>query len=264
MHPALTIRYVIIALAFSCASPVSATSLSAEDWLERSQEARFPGENMVAEFTLEITQPGGEKLERKGRSLRASRADKLADRLFVITEPRSIAGMALLSKDVQDAPANQWLYLPAYRRVRRVAVHGAGDAFVGSDFYYADLARVRIEAGEHTIKGEQIVAERACVLIESRISDSALPYGHTISALDKENALPLRVQYYDREGVLMKIGTIESVEVRDGYPTPLALRMKNEMTDSESRIVLQSVRYDTDIDDAQFTVERLEESGPAM
>jgi len=254
----------ILLLVLGPVASAATENRSAEDWLSRSQDARFPGDNMVAEFTLEIVQANGQKLERKGRSARASRDRKLADRLFVITEPRSIAGMALLSKDVADGPAHQWLYLPAYRRVRRVAIHGAGDAFVGSDFYYADLARVRIEAAEHTLTGEATIADRPCVIIESRNTDSALPYGRVTSSLDKENALPLRVEYYDRSDVLLKVGTIDSVELRDGYPTPVSLTMTNARTNSRSRIVLENVRYDTELDDGQFTVERLEERGPPL
>jgi len=217
---------------------------------------------MIADFTLEIVKPDGSTVERKGRSVRTTRDHDLADRLFVITEPRSIAGMALLSKDVAGAAADQWLYLPAYRRVRRVAVHGAGDAFVGSDFYYADLARVRIEAGRHSIQGEEIIAGRPCILLESRNDDPLLPYGRTVTALDKDNVLPLRVQYYDRKGVLIKVGTIEAVESHGGYPTPISLSMRNEATQSRSRLVLDEVSYDTDLDESIFTVERLEEQGP--
>jgi hypothetical protein len=252
---------IALAIGVVAAVPCLADSPSAEEWLERAQKARFPADNMVADFTLEIVRSDGSTLERKGRSVRATRDHELADRLFVITAPRSIAGMALLSKDVPGAPANQWLYLPAYRRVRRVAVHGAGDAFVGSDFYYADLARIRLEAGEHSIKGEETVAGRPCVLLETRNNDPLLPYGRTVTALDKENVLPLRVEYYDRKDVLLKVGTIDSVESHGGHPTPLSVSMRNEATRSRSRIVLHHVSYDTEIDDAIFTVERLEEQG---
>jgi hypothetical protein len=243
-------------------SPCFADEPSARDWLLRSQNARFPAKNMVAEFTIDITNADGSKLERKGRSVRATREDSLSDRLFVITQPRSISGMTLLSKDVVDGPANQWLYLPAYRRVRRVAIHGAGDAFVGSDFYYADLARVRIEAGGHSLKGETSVSGRLCILVETRHEDAQLPYGRTVSALDKETALPMRVEYFDRKDVLVKVGTIDSVESHAGHPTPVALTMRNEATGSRSRILLDSVLYDSDLDEGMFTVERLEEQGP--
>lgn len=259
---ALSVTTALFAVALLSAPPSRAESPSAEQWLERSQEARFPGDSMTADFTLEVVRPDGSKLERKGRSVRATREAKLADRIFVITEPRTIAGMTLLSKDVLGGPANQWLYLPAYKRVRRVAIHGAGDAFVGSDFYYADLARVRVEAGNHSINGEVTVAGRPCVLLETHNDDPLLPYGRTVTSLDKENMLPLRVEYYDRKGVLVKVGTIDAVESHGGYPTPTKLSMRNEVTKSLSRIVLGDVSYDAELDDAMFTVERLEEHGP--
>jgi hypothetical protein len=254
--PLFTLSFLLVSVI-----PRSAEALDAVGWLERSQAARFPTKNMQAQFTIEIVRADGGRLERKGLSVRASREKKLADRLFVITEPLTIAGMALLSKDILDGPADQWLYLPAYRRARRVAIHGAGDAFVGSDFYYADLARVRIEAGDHSMKGEVSVAGRACVKIETLNKDPLLPYARTVTVLDKENALPLRTEYYDGKGVLLKVGTIDSIELRDGHPTPVRIAMRNVVLGSSSRILLDEVQYDVDLDPEMFTVERLEDAG---
>ncbi len=251
-----------LAIALSVHGRVDAQPLDASAWLERSQAARFPAANMDAKFTLEIVRSDGSTLRRTGRSVRATRDQKLADRLFVITEPKTIAGMTLLSRDVLNGPADQWLYLPAYRRVRRVAIHGAGDAFVGSDFYYADLARVRVEAGEHSLMGDTSVGGRPCVRVETRSHDPLIPYGRIVSALDKENALPLHTEYYDRKDVLLKVGTIDAVELRDGHPTPTSLSMRNVVLGTSSRIVLDAVEYDADLEPEMFTVERLEKVGP--
>jgi hypothetical protein len=199
---------------------------------------------------------------RSGKSYRSNRSPVLADRLVVITDPASIAGMALLSKDVEGAPADQWLYLPAYRRARRVAVHGAGDAFVGSDFYYADLARVRIDAGEHSLGGSETIDGRECIVIRSRILDSALPYGRVETTLDRETALPLRVRYYDRDGTLLKVGTLARIEKIGSHATPLSMTMRNVESGGHSVLTLENVEYDAPLAQDIFSLERLERGGP--
>ena len=70
------------------------------------------------------------------------------------------------------------------------------------------------------------------------------------------------VKQFDKGDVLLKVGTIDSVELHAGHPTPVALTMRNEATGTRSRILLDSVLYDSDLDEGMFTVERLEEQGP--
>jgi len=236
--------------------------VTARQWLERSHRARFPGADMRARFEIVVERSDGERLERAGTALRLTRDDRLADRLFVIDAPDSIAGIALLSKDVADEPAAQWLYLPAYRRARRVALHGAGDAFVGSDFNYADLARVRVEGGAHRLAGSRSVAGVECVVVETDNADPGLPYSKLVSMIDRRNALPVRVEYFDDDGQLAKVGTIETIALIDGWPTPTEISMSNRVTGGTSSIRLRDVRYDTGLTGEMFTTERLEAQGP--
>jgi hypothetical protein len=251
----------LVYLALSPAAQLRAEP-SAVEWLERSQAARFPGRTMVASFRLEIFRADGSTFVRRGKSYRASRSPALADRLVVITDPPSIAGLALLSKDAEGGPADQWLYLPAYRRARRVAVHGAGDAFVGSDFYYADLARVRTDAGEHSLGGTETIEGRECVVVRSRILDAGLPYGRVETLLDRSNALPLRVRYYDRDGTLLRVAALARVESVGGRATPLTMTMRNVETGGRSELTLDRVEYEEPLADDLFSIERLERDGP--
>jgi hypothetical protein len=217
---------------------------------------------MRAVFDLRVERADGTVLERRGLAFRRAQTGALADRLFVLTEPASLAGVALLSKDRPQEPADQWLYLPSYRRARRVAVHGAGDAFAGSDFNYADLARVRIEAGHHRLLDSQTVFGRDCVLVETINADETLPYSKTVSAIDRQNGLPLRVEYYDRRSVLQKVGSIDQVVEMDGHPTPIVIAMENRETGGKSVLHLREADYDVGLEPTLFTVEHLEQYGP--
>ncbi len=254
---------LVLAVGFAEAQEPAAAE-SAPSWLQRSQDARFPARDMRATFELRVERADGTTLERRGVALRRTQDRSLSERLFVLTEPASLAGIALLSKDRPQEPADQWLYLPAYRRARRVAIHGAGDAFAGSDFNYADLARVRIEAGEHRLLEPRAVAGRDCVVIETVNRDLALPYSKTVSTIDRQNGLPLRTEYYDREGVLQKIGSIDEVAEMDGWATPVVITMENRETGGKSVLRLREVGYDVGLEPSLFTVERLEQYGPPL
>ena len=256
--PALHVLLLVLSLALDASLVSAARSDTAEDWLRRSQAARFPGRDQRARFVILIERSNATRLKRKGVALRRTRSDGLADRLFVVQSPESLAGLALLSKDQPAEPADQWLYLPTYRRARRVSIHGTGDAFVGSDFTYEDFGRVRIEAGKHRLFGETTVWGRACVVIETIGQHPTLPYSRLISTLDRENALPLRTEYYNEHGRLIRVGTLDKIAPIDGWPTPVKISMTNEVDGGRSIINMVDVRYNVGVDPGVFTVQSLE------
>jgi hypothetical protein len=202
----------------------------------------------------------GTRLEREGVRFRRNGEDGLADRLSVLRSPEALAGLALLSKDRPGRPAAQWVYFPAYRRVRRVASHRVGGAYVGSDFDYADLAPPRIEAGEHRVTSAVEVGGRACVVIETK-KHPDLPFHKRVSMVDREHALAQRVEYYDEEDRLTKVATVERVAKIENWLTPVKISMTNKVTGSRSTIELEEIRYDVGLEPELFTVENLEMLG---
>jgi hypothetical protein len=253
-----TLTTVIIAL---CLLPTGSQARSAEEWLRRSQLARFPGRDMRASFVMYIHQSAAPRLKRRGSIFRLNTTSDLADRLFVIHAPPNFAGLALLSKDRPDAPALQWLYVPVYKRARRAALHASAEAFAGSDFIYIDFGRVQIESGTHRMRGHTEIGGRPCVVIETATTDRTMPYRRLITTLDEEHALPVRLEYFDAHDTLTRRGIVETVAVIDGRPTPVSMSMTNELIPSRSTIKLSNVRYDIGLDPGMFTVESLENAG---
>ncbi len=209
-----------------------------------------------------IEEPDGTTLRRKGVAFRRTREDGLADRLFVITAPDHLKGLALLSEDRRDAPAVQYLYVPAYRRARRVALHAAGDAYVGSNFTYADFGRVHVEVGTHALRGVVELNGHACVVVETVANDPNLPYARLVSTLDRETALPLRSEYYDRDGNLTRVGSMDEITPIGGWPTPTRISMVDRRTGGRSTLRLRDVQYDVGLDRDLFTIGHLERLSP--
>jgi outer membrane lipoprotein-sorting protein len=205
-----------------------------------------------------IEQKEGPRLKRRGLALRRSRDGELADRLFVVQAPENLKDLALLSQDQPDGSAAQWLYMPVYRRARRVSVQASTDAFVGSDFMYVDFGRVRVEDGAHSLTGAAEVDGRSCVVVETVTQDPSLPYRTLRSTLDRENALPLRLEYLDAEGERTRVATIDSIAVIEGWPTPISISVRTEREGSRSILKLANVDYDVGLDPNLFTVESLE------
>lgn len=249
------------------ASPAFASEVTGEgrQWLQRSQGARFPAADMRASFEMLVVLSDGSRLSRRGTAYRRNGEGALADRLYVFREPSSLNGLALLSRDRQGKAADQWLYLPAYGRARRVAMHTAGDAFVGSDFYYSDLARVRVEDGTHRLLGERpcaadgsLAGKPACVAVATTDLPGGYPWGSVVNFIDKSNALPRRVEYYDRDDDLARVMTIDRVITVQGFATPLSITMKTVASAGYSTLTLDGISYDLGLEADTFLVEALE------
>ncbi len=255
---AASLMAACVAILLALAPAGAGAEESADQWLRRSQAARFPARDMRAGFVMYIEQKDGPRLKRRGVALRRTREGELADRLFVVQAPENLKELALLSHDQAGAAAAQWLYMPVYRRARRVSVQAATDAFVGSDFMYVDFGRVRPEAGAHRLKGSTEVEGRPCVVVETVTLDSSLPYRTLLSTLDRENALPLRLEYMDEKGELTRVATIDSIAAIEGWPTPITLSVRTVREGSRSILKLANVDYDVGLDPSLFTVENLE------
>ena len=115
----------------------------------------------VAAERVEITM----RLQEKGRAARTRRLsmltaqrDATGDRLLLRFEaPASIAGTALLSvEDPRGGGGEQWLYLPAFRKTRRIGTAELGDRFMGTDLYYEDM---QSEAKSRTLDSPTVLDE---------------------------------------------------------------------------------------------------------
>ncbi len=253
--------FLILIASLVAGPPASfAGAETATEWLTRSQTARFPGRTLRATFVMRVTPREGAPIERRGATMRQSRGAGLADQLFVINEPNNLKDLTLLSRDRAGEPAAQWLYMPVYRRARRVSLQASSDAFVGSDFTYQDFGRVRIEVGSHTLGGESEFRGRRCIVVETVADDASVPYRRLRTTLDRETALPLQLEYYDGEGQRTRVGVIEKIDTIAGFPTPVEMSITNEASGSRSTVTLNGAVYDVDIDPTLFTVEHLESS----
>jgi outer membrane lipoprotein-sorting protein len=116
--------------------------------------------------------------------------------------PAEEKGTAVLTVESKSGDDEQWLYLPAFRKTRRLGASELGDRFVDSDVFYEDLRRRRVDENSYTLQGEEKVAGQDCYLIESvpkaakAIKES--PYGKSQIWLTKSSLFVTRIRFFDR------------------------------------------------------------------
>ena len=122
--------------------------------------------------------------------------------LTIFDEPLDVKGTALLSFSHKHGNDDQWLYLPALKRVKRIASSNMSGPFMGSEFAYEDIASQEVEKYTYKYIGEESFEGKEALLIERYPVDKHSGYTRQPVWVDKERYIPLKVDYYDRKNAL--------------------------------------------------------------
>lgn len=215
----------------------------------------------------DLTTLGRMVLTEKGRAPRIRemvtyRLDKSGGEtanLIRFLEPEDIAGTGLLSIDKADGSTDQWLYLPALDRVRRISSDRKGGRFVGSDFYFEDLQERKPSKDRHRLLGKQTENGIQCEVLESiPLDPNESVYSKRISWIDPDTALPQRVDYFEKDASKpSKRWLLRSKKRNQGYWTFTDSRMIDLESGHETRIVVDAVLYDQKLPAKLFTSQAL-------
>ena len=158
-------------------------------------------------------------------------------------------------KDPHDDDA-RWIYIPAIDLVKRIAANDKSSSFVGSDFSYEDVSGRPWTDDEHELLRDEDLEGVAAHVIRS-VPKNKEKFAHRISWIDAASMLPLREEYYDKKGQLVK--TYESLEIEDieGHPTVTVRSMTTEKKGHSTIVRFSDVGYDVGIDDDLFTERHL-------
>jgi outer membrane lipoprotein-sorting protein len=232
-------------------------------------DARDDGDNMTSDMEMILIDKN--KNERI-RLLRTFGKDKGQDqwRLMFFLKPADVKDTAFLSYDYYDAEKDddQWLYLPALRKTKRIASSDKSSAFMGSDFSYADMTREALDNYDYTLLREMNVRGHKVWLIErvprsERVVDE---YGYTKSMqfVRQDNFVVVRAVHWVKGGVRLKYMDIKKLKLIDGIWQPIEIHMtltKAKRTLHKTIMRIHNVKFNQNLKGSLFTVRQMEK-GP--
>jgi hypothetical protein len=128
--------------------------------------------------------------------------------IMVFDRPPDLQGTAILTFTHKVGNDDQWLYLPALKRVKRISSADKSGPFMGSEFAYEDLASQEVEKYEYRYLTEETLDGNACFVVERIPVDERSGYTRQVTWLDKSEYRLRRIEYYDRKGELLKTMTL--------------------------------------------------------
>jgi outer membrane lipoprotein-sorting protein len=178
--------------------------------------------------------------------------------LTVFHSPRDVRGTALLTYSHGVAPDDQWLYLPALRRVKRIASNNKSGPFMGSEFAYEDFSSQEVEKYKYKYIKDDKVEGVDCFLIERYPVDKDSGYTKQQVWLDKDEYRARKIDYYDRKGQLLKTFTPSKYGKFLGkYWRAHKMNMVNHQNGKSTELVWSKFKFKTGLKDDDFTRTRL-------
>jgi outer membrane lipoprotein-sorting protein len=230
---------------------------------------RDDGNHSMSRVKMELIDRRGKKRIRQTVGYRKYYGKEKRSALF-FESPQNVKGTAFLTFDHPEADRDddQWLYLPALRKVRRISSSDRGGYFLGTDFSYEDMkkeSKFAIEDYEHKTLGVEEVDGHRCYRVEHvPVSDEIareLGYGRVVSYIDPTIWMARKSEFWDVQRRPLK--TVHTRELRpiDGIWTTHRIEAENRKTGHRTVFTFFDVDYATAVKDDIFT-ERALRRGP--
>jgi outer membrane lipoprotein-sorting protein len=238
-------------LGYALAEPPDAKSI-----VEAMKKAMEPERPSLRTIKMVMRAPDSPSVEWTTRQARKHLPEGNAF-LTVRLRPKDVKGVALLVVERRNQKGDaQWIYLPTVRRVREVLPVSAYEAFLGTDFTYADLGLFNLRDRTFTLLGEETVGNTSAYKVEEVPIDQRY-YSRIVTWIAKDTTLPLRRDFYDPANHLWRSERIEDSAIIDGVPTLLRVRMDDNEAHTSTEMRTTNVRYDVNLPDGLFEVSNL-------
>ncbi len=255
------VRHGLLGMLWGCGLLLAAPAMAEPTGLEVMQavDAREDGDDLVQKMTQTLIDRNGNQ---RVRHMVSFRKDYGKDKKMIVffTEPANIRDTALLTFDYDDPQADddQWLYLPALQRVRRIASDDRGDYFMGTDFTFEDMKQTPELSDYHwKLLGSAQVDGHDCWKVEGTPASEAvlreLGYSRMVQYVHKESDVILRVDYWDRAGRELKHLHVLDMEKIQGIWSPLRIEMKNVQSGHRTLLEFSEQHYNNGLKDRLFT-----------
>jgi len=232
------------------AEGVDEKGLSIAQEIDR-RDSGWKDSSALLEMTLRNRQ--GEK---SVRSLRIKTLEVSQDgdkSLTVFDNPRDVQGTAFLTFSHTVKPDDQWLYLPALRRVKRIASANKSGPFMGSQFAYEDLASFEVAKYSYKYIGEETLGSQAVFIIESKPLYRYTGYTRLMTWVDKQRYIPLKIEYYDRKNTLLKtLSFNEYKQYLDQYWRAHEQIMQNHQNGKTTSLTLNDYQFRAGLNQRDF------------
>ena len=263
---------IILIAVLICCLPAPAFALTANEVVFRA-ESKDNGDTSVEESTMILIDARGRQRVRKYMRFRKDFGPDKKDEksISAFLHPADIKNTSYLTFewDGDEKEDESWLYLPALKKVKRLASSDKSDAFLGSDFTYTDLKTSKRKFWDYTmVKESDPVDGKDCWLVEG------LPKGGNKTKVlketgyvkvrlwvQKDNFMKVKGKFWVKKGKRIKYYKASKIEKINGIWTAREMQMvttKKKRKENTTILRIDKITYNSELRDNFFTVQTLE------
>ena len=220
--------------------------------------------DVSSEGVMILKDKSGNESERKFKSLTFEELDEnLGNKgIIVFTTPRDIRGTALLTHDnIEPKDDDQWLYLPALKRVKRISSSNRTGKFVSSEFSYEDLSTDEPKDYIFTWIEDSVCPTNEalmCHVIEAKPKNKKSGYSKRIIFIDDQFFRYQKVSFFNRRGGLEKeLSFIGYNQYLDKFWRADILEMINIQTGKSTSLQWSNYQFKQGLELSDFDPEKL-------
>lgn len=214
--------------------------------------------NSESEMTMTLKTKKGQKVIRKMRNKSLEVTDDGDKALTIFDTPLDVKGTTFLSFSHTVGNDDQWIYLPAVKRVKRIASRNKSGPFLGSEFSFEDLSSFEVEKFSFDYIRDESINGQTGAVIEMDPIDKYSGYSRSQAWVDTEHYRVHKIDFYDRRDTLLKTLTISDYKLYKGkYWRADKQSMVNHKTGKSTDITINNLSFDVGLDDNDFSERRL-------
>ena len=260
-NQAMRLIAMLALMAIPCLPYAVELTSAQEKGLEIALEAdrRDSGfQDSSANLTMVLQTPDSTEIRREMRQLTLEIEDDGDKSIMVFDRPRDLKGTAILTFTYKEGSDDQWLYLPALKRVKRISSADKSGPFMGSEFAYEDLSSTEVEKYSYTYLRDEILDGENCYVVERIPADENSGYTRQVTWIDQTEYRMRRIDYYDRKGELVKTMKLsEYQQYLDAYWRPSLTTMLNHQNGKSTVLIFSDYVFQSGFGDAAFSREAL-------
>lgn len=178
--------------------------------------------------------------------------------LSIFDEPADVRGTTMLTFSYKLDEDDQWMYLPALKRVKRIASDNKSGSFMGSEFAFEDIGSQEVEKYTYKYLRDEIYEGQPSFVVERYPVNKYSGYKRQITWIDKAEYRPLKIDFYDRKDSLLKTLTFKGYQqYLKKHWRPDEMFMMNHQTGKSTLLKWSNYKFRIGLTGSDFTQDSL-------
>ncbi len=229
---------------------------------QKADEVDQGFESSVVNLTMVLKNKQGQETSRSLRTQTLELTEDGDKSLIVFNTPRDVKGTSTLTFTHKVGPDDQWLYLPAIKRVKRISSSNKSGPFVGSEFAYEDLSSQEVEKYTYKFIKEESINGVSAFVVERYPVDPKSGYTKQVVWYNKDNYRLEKMDFYDRKGSLLKTLSYSDYKLYlDKHWRAGKLYMENHQSNKSTTLTFEDYEFKIGLSDKDFTQNSLIRAG---